>query len=124
MTELGYPTTELQAAQRLGHFARDPASRVLVAEVGGEVLGVIGTHIVPRLDQDLQSCRVTDIVVADRARRRGVGRRLLSAAEAEGRRQGAGRLDLSSANWRVDAHAFYHALGFESSSTSFFKLLD
>jgi GNAT superfamily N-acetyltransferase len=108
---------------RLAAFGADPASRVQVAERDGEVVGLVATHVVPRLDSDVVACRVVDIVVAAPARRSGVGRALIRAAEAEARRHGCRRLDLSSGAWRADAHAFYEAIGFERSALAFRKRL-
>lgn len=123
MTALGYPASGTLAAERLAAFAADPASRVQVAERDGEVVGLVATYVVPRLDADVIACRVVDIVVAAPARRSGVGRALIRAAEAEAGRQGCRRLDLSSGDWRSDAHAFYEALGFERSALAFRKKL-
>jgi GNAT superfamily N-acetyltransferase len=121
--ELGYPATEAEAAARIGRYAADPASRLQVAEVDGALAGLVGTHLVPRMDADGTSCRITDLVVAAAHRRRGLGSALLAAAEAEARRRGAPRLDLSSGDWRDDAHAFYARSGFESRSRTFTKRL-
>jgi N-acetylglutamate synthase-like GNAT family acetyltransferase len=123
LTQLGYPATVEFTAERLADFARDPASRVLVAERDGEVAGVVATHLVPRLDADSRSLRIVDLVVSERHRRAGVGRALVDAAEAEARRLRARRLGLSSGDWREDAHAFYERLGFSSNARSFVKPL-
>jgi hypothetical protein len=47
----------------------------------------------------------------------------MAAAEAEARRTGAPRLDLSSGEWRADAAAFYARLGFETRSRGFTRRL-
>ena len=93
------------------------------AETGGEVAGLIATHLVPRIEEDAPSCRVIGIVVAARHRRSGVATALLAAAEAEARAHGSRRLDLSSGDWRADAHAFYERLGFERRAQAFIKRL-
>jgi GNAT superfamily N-acetyltransferase len=97
---------------------------MLVAEVAGEVAGLIATHVVPRIEDDAPSCRVIAIVVAHRHRRAGVASALIGAAEAEARAHGARRLDLSSGDWRADAHAFYEHAGFERRALAFIKRLD
>ena len=96
---------------------------MIVAEAGGEVAGLIATHVVPRIEDDAPSCRVIAIVVAGRHRRTGVATALLAAAEAEARAHGSLRLDLSSGDWRADAHAFCERCGFERRAQSFIKRL-
>lgn len=123
LAELGYPASSSFAAQRLAQFDSDVSSRVQVAEASGEVVGLVATHIVPRLDTDLLSCRIVDMVVASEHRRCSIGSRLVDAAEAEARRHGSRRLDLSSGDWRGDAHVFYGTLGFETRSRGFVKRL-
>lgn len=121
--EMGYPCSPRQAAGYMARFRGERASRLQVAERAGAVVGLVATHIVPRLDEDGWSCRITDIVVAASQRRSGAGSALVAAAEAEARRHGARRLDLSSGEWRTDAHAFYARLGFRSQSRAFTKPL-
>jgi GNAT superfamily N-acetyltransferase len=105
-------------------LAADPQSRAIVAEVDGEVAGLIATHLVPRIEEDAPSCRVIGVVVSQRRRRAGVGRKLMAAAEDEALAHGARRLDLSSGDWRADAHAFYERVGFERRAQAFIKRLD
>jgi GNAT superfamily N-acetyltransferase len=121
---MGYPTSPQDAADVLGRFAEHQGSRLQVADGRDGVVGLVATQTVPRLDSDYLSCRVTDLVVSASHRRPGIGGVLLAAAEREARRAGATRLDLSSGDWRDDAHGFYVAMGFETRARSFTKRLD
>jgi len=94
-----------------------------VAERAGAVVGLVATQLVPRLDREGWSCRITDLVVGAAHRRSGVATALVGAAEEEARRRGALRLDLSSGEWRADAHAFYARLGFETRARAFTRRL-
>jgi GNAT superfamily N-acetyltransferase len=123
LAELGYPSSPQQARAHIRRFAQAPASRLQVADTERALVGLVATHIVPRLDADERSCRITDIVVLASQRRVGVGSALISAAEQEAGRHRAPRLDLSSGDWRADAHAFYLRLGFETRSRAFTKRL-
>ncbi len=123
LADLGYPTTTEAAAARIARFSSEPASRLQVADTPNRLVGLVATHIVPRLDDDRVSCRITDIVVSASHRRSGIGSALIAAAEDEARRTGAPRLDLSSGEWRTDAFAFYTRLGFEMRSRGFTKRL-
>jgi PhnO protein len=107
-------------------FAGDPASRlqVAVAEDGGELVGLVATHLVPRLNRERWICRVTELVVDPAARRSGVGRALIAAAEEEARSRGANLLDLTSGDWRDEAHRFYPEAGFERVGIGYLRRLD
>ena len=124
LRELGYPSSPEAAARHIGRFLDDPASRLSVAEGSGAVVGLVATHIVPRLDVDAYTCRVTDLVVMRAQRRRGLGTALLEAAARHAYESGAPRLDLTSGDWRDEAHGFYLASGFESTARGFTKRLD
>jgi GNAT superfamily N-acetyltransferase len=123
LADLGYPVSSEFAAERLAHFESDPASLVQLAEAEGTVIGLVATHVVPRLERELSSCRIVDLVVAANRRRAGVGRALLRAAEAEARRHDCRRLDLASGEWRADAHAFYDQMGFQTRARSYVRRL-
>jgi ribosomal protein S18 acetylase RimI-like enzyme len=58
-----------------------------------------------------------DLFVDDRARRGGVGRALMLAAQAWARDAGAARLDLSTAHANTRAQALYESLGWQRDET-------
>lgn len=121
--DMGYPASPEEAVDHIRRFDDDPGSRLQLAEDAGRVIGLVATHIVPRLDRDELSCRITDIVVGASYRRAGVGSALVAAVEREARDRGARRLDLSSGEWRTDAYAFYARMGFETQSRGFTRRL-
>ena len=123
LTQMGYPTATEAAEGHIDRFTRGSASYLQVAELGPEVVGLVATHLVPRMDDDEWSCRITDLVVSNAHRRLGFGSVLLTAAEGHARTHGARRLDLSSGDWRQDAHAFYPKAGFTSHSRGFTRRL-
>jgi GNAT superfamily N-acetyltransferase len=124
LADMSYPASPAAAMAHISLFASDPASRLQVAEDSERgVVGLLATHIVPRLDSDGFTCRITDLVVAVGHRRSGIGSALIAAAEQEARRAGAPRLDLSSGEWRADARAFYESHGFETRARAFTKRL-
>ncbi len=67
--------------------------------------------------------RITSMVVAPEAQRRGIGRRLLREAEALARRTGIARIEVTSNARRGGAHAFYRGCGYSDDSARFVKLL-
>lgn len=124
LTELGYPASEEAASAHVARFSADPASRLLVAlDERQRVAGLMATHIVPRLDDDAYTVRITDIVVAEVDHRQGIGTALLRTAEDSAVAAGITRLDLTSGDWRDNAHAFYTAQGFTSVARGFTKRL-
>jgi ribosomal protein S18 acetylase RimI-like enzyme len=75
----------------------------------------------PLIHRDLPVGRITAMVVRADRRGAGVGRRLEEELEAIARREGCGRIDLTSRHHREEAHAFYRSLGFEETSRRFVK---
>lgn len=64
---------------------------------------------------------VENVVVARRARRRGVARRLWAELEVEARRRDCYYVILVSGDWRTEAHRFYVSVGFEPDKFRGFK---
>jgi ribosomal protein S18 acetylase RimI-like enzyme len=75
--ELGYPGTPELAARNIQRFLEGTGSRLQVAQGADGVVGLAATHVLPRLEDDQITCRITDIVVASAYRRSGVGTILL-----------------------------------------------
>lgn len=95
----------------------------LVAELAGEVVGVLDMEYHQRLGDHRPQARVQDIIVTHSARGRGVGQGLLSRAEELARRRGCFRMALVTAGWRDDAHRFYERLGWDDYGTWYVKRL-
>ena len=122
--QLGYPADEDSVRRRLERLGRSEADATWVAEADGELVGLVGIHVSQVLAYDGDAAKVSEIVVDDRYRRRGVGARLMEVAEDEARRRGCVVLFLTTAERRKDAHAFYRRLGFEETGRRFAKSLD
>jgi len=112
MTQLGYPCSADDAAARLGYWLGDPASRVLVAERHGAVIGCLSLHAVPHLERTGRWARIESLVIDQSARGAGAGAALVRAAENQARRWGCLAMEVTSARTRHDAHAFYQQMGF------------
>ena len=88
-------------------------SVVFVAEADGQLLGF--TQLYPTWCS-VAAARIFvlyDLFVDDDARRGGVGRALMLAAQAFAREAGAVRIDLSTARTNVRAQGLYESLGWQ-----------
>jgi GNAT superfamily N-acetyltransferase len=121
--QLGYPADEQTVRRRLASFAASPADRLFLAEVDGEVVGFAGIHVSPSIEHDADTAKVSTIVVDEAHRRRGIGRALLDAVEAEARARGCGLVFLTTAERRTDAHEFYRRAGWAETGRRFAKEL-
>ena len=119
--QLGYPGSESAVAGRLERLAADPGSWVFVALDGNRVVGLASVHVMPILERDDPTARITAMVVEEAARRSGVGRALLERMEDVARAEGCGRIYLTTRYEREGAIAFYRRMGFEDTSLRFVK---
>lgn len=104
---------------------RRRAGEVLVAESDGEVVGVCQVIVFPHLQHTGGwCCELESVHVRDDRRGEGIGSALLGAAEGIARERGCYRVQLTSRNFRVDAHRFYAANGYELTSQGFKKYLE
>lgn len=121
--ELGYDVddgTVASAIERLGSDAH-----AWVAEGDGAVVGWVHVHRVDGF-QSPPYAEIRGLVVTEHMRRAGVGRTLMSAAEAWALEHGLTTLRLRSRETRTHAHRFYLRLGYEidKMSLTFGRTLD
>lgn len=115
LAELGYPDNDVDSVRaRLKAWAALADSAVFVSERDGAVVGVIAVSVIPYLERDGSLARIVALVTAQSARGTGVGRELVGAAERYAHEKGCVRMEVTSANRRSDAHAFYRRLGYEN----------
>jgi GNAT superfamily N-acetyltransferase len=117
LAELGYPDNTAESVhKRLELWNAEPRSTVFVAEQDGVVVGVVAVSTVPFLEYDGRFGRVVALVTAESVRGQGVGRALMAAAEEAAREFGCVLMEVTSANRREPAHAFYQSLGYSNYS--------
>jgi ribosomal protein S18 acetylase RimI-like enzyme len=88
----------------------------LVAEVGEELVGTVtlaGTHSDPELADRVERAYISDLAVSPRWQRKGVGARLLAAAESEARRQGFRIVTLTVDERNLPARRLYERSGYQ-----------
>ena len=123
LAALGYSVAADEVSDRIGRLSR-AGEPVLVAKLGDSLAGCLTWHVVPVLHRPKPVGRVTLLVVAEPARRKGVGRALVKAAEARLRQRGCGLIEVTSNVKLRAAHAFYERLGFERTSHRFAKPIE
>jgi len=123
LAQLGYPQGAVGLDERIDRMADTGTDAVLVAVVDGRVVGLVSLHVTPFFNEGAGRGRVTSLVVDDRRRGQGIGRRLLDAAEDAARDRGCTAIELTSAAHRLDAHRFYLSAGYEVQPHRFRKPL-
>jgi GNAT superfamily N-acetyltransferase len=123
MCELGYETTPAEMEARLKSILSNPAYKTFVAVMDGRVCGMIGTTTCPSYEHNDPGGRILAVVTLRAARRRGIGRALIAAAEKDFTERGIGRIALNTQLTREDAHKFYESLGYERNGWRFVKHL-
>jgi N-acetylglutamate synthase-like GNAT family acetyltransferase len=121
--QLGYAAEVPSVRRRLERLAASNADETWVAEGDGEIVGLVGLHVSDSLEHDGPVGKISEIVVEERLRGRGIGAALMKKAEREARRRGCVLLFLTTAERREDAHRFYRRLGFEETGRRFAKSL-
>jgi GNAT superfamily N-acetyltransferase len=121
VTELGYPSTVAEMRRRLVTIGNDANYRTFVAEVAQTVVGLAGVGIAPYYERDGTYGRLLILAVAERYRRRGIGRALVDSAEAWSAAHGATLMLVNRGRHRHDAHRFYERAGYVSTGVRFVK---
>ena len=117
--QLGYPVSAETIAERFELISRSPGHRFFVAEASGEVAGWVHVYGVRLLESPRFFAEIGGLVVDAKARRRGIGRSLMVAAERWASDNGYAEVRLRSGLHRTDAHQFYQSLGYELTKTSY-----
>ncbi len=109
-------------AARLETMSHFPGAMFLALE-WGPPSGLVALHWFPGLLADPLMARLTDILVAPEARRRGLGRLLLKAASRAARLAGCDRLECFPTEGQPALQAFLLAAGFVQLGTHFVRPL-
>ena len=121
--QLGYPASADDVGRRLERLSSSGTDRVVIAELGGEIVGLACLHISLSVAYDEPAAKLSAIVVDEPHRRRGIGEALVRELETEAKRRRCCVLFLTTAGDRDDAHVFYERLGFEETGRRFAKPL-
>ena len=108
--QLGYPSSAAEITGRLAEF--DAEHRVWVARNKDAVIGWIHAYVARHLVLE-PFVEIGGLVVADGARGKGIGPRLIDEACAWARSLGCDRVGVHSNVLREDAHRFYVRDGVE-----------
>jgi GNAT superfamily N-acetyltransferase len=116
-SQLGYKAVGENIEKRLAGLQGSPEYAVFVAELpGGEVAGWVGVFVYRCVEADARA-EVNGLVVDERMRSSGIGRRLMERAEEWAREKGCSAVGLRSNVIRERAHAFYERLGYKHIKT-------
>ncbi len=115
--ELGYPTTEREMKVRLRRVLPKKDHVVLIAELGGEVIGWLHASICDFLET-AAFVEINGLIVAEGQRSAGAGAKLIEAGEKWALQKKCSLMHVRSNVIRERAHAFYERQGFIHYKTS------
>lgn len=119
-TEEGYPAGPTDIVERLERFA-SAHSRVIVADVDGEVMGFIAIHSLPRFEHGDRILRILALVVDAGVRERGLGHLLLTEAERIGGELGCAFVEITAGHHRPEARHLYEAVGYDATVAAYLR---
>ena len=115
--ELGYPTTEKEMKVRLRRVLSKKDHVVLIAELGGEVIGWLHLSISDFLESP-SFAEINGLIVAEGHRSAGAGAKLIEAGKKWALQKRCPLMHVRSNVIRERAHAFYQRQGFIHYKTS------
>lgn len=118
--ELACDVTYEDGQKRMLRLMTSPTDRILVAEVAGEVVGLLSVHISPLLHRDV-SARITAFIVTAARQGQGIGSAMLREAEAWALASGCCQIEVTSGDHHAAAHGFYEHHGYRLDDRRFVK---
>lgn len=119
LAQLRYPSEVDAVASRLAGILNSPTQQVLVAVPADDsrIDGYIGVERRLTLEED-ERVEITGLVVDSAARRSGLGRTLVNAAEQWALQHGLHSVVVRSNVVRPESHPFYEGIGYQRTKTS------
>jgi len=123
LAQLGYPATPSEAAAQLAHLQEFPHATALVAEIQGQVVGLVTGHLFPSIHDAALVAWLTTLVIDEQHLQKGIGRHLSATIESWASSHGAARVSVTSGKHRDGAHSFYERIGYERTGLRLTKIL-
>ena len=115
--ELGYPAPLETMRERIRAISASSADLLIVAaDPTGEPVGWLQAHAAQLIESGFR-VEIVGLIVATAARRKGIGRSLVAAAERWAKSIRAPAIVVRSNIQRASSHAFYPALNFSATKT-------
>ena len=119
-TQLGYPTSTNEMADRIAAVAASAEDSALLVAVDDHDEPIGWAHVARlRLLERPPSAQLNGLVVDERHRSKGIGASLLRAAEAWACERGLFLMLIRSRTSREAAHTFYEREGYRVAKTSY-----
>ena len=115
--ELGYAMAPTEMSRNLAALLASPSHFVTVACDDDRLLGWVAAEYRLSLEGG-EKAELTGLVVDASARRRGIGRMLVAAAEQWASQRGLGKIVVRSNVAREESHPFYEGLGYTRTKTA------
>lgn len=125
MNELGYDTTVDEMKVRFENIKNHKDYKTFIATDDTEILGMVGFSKNYSYERNGIYVRILALVTRSSFRQRGIGKKLMDAAENWAREIGAGNVLLNCGNReeREIAQLFYKKIGYQVRSSGFIKKL-
>ena len=114
--ELGYPNSPEFVKEKIAVIAKSNCDTLL-----GIVIGAAHLHIAEMLHEQGKLGRIMALVVTNKYRWLGVGKKLIATAEAKAQDAGCSKMEVTSAMHREPAKKFYEGLGYAENRRRFIK---
>ena len=102
------------------HYISSSRSIIVAVNDDEHVVGCAFVEIQEDYVRPSKIAYITYVAVDENCRKQGIGRKLFDAVEDIGKNKNCIAIELTSANYRVGAHAFYESIGFTHKKTTVF----
>ena len=110
-SEMGYDYPKEETRQRIKDILEREHDKIYVAELDGSVVGYVHANDYNLIYAPAMK-NIMGIAVSNKHKRIGIGKALLTAAEAWAKADGAKGVRLVSGETRKEAHMFYERCGY------------
>lgn len=123
--ELGRPKpqkdSDVESFRKLvKKYVTDSDKQIHVAVIDDmKIIGMVSMVFLPRLNRDTSEMYVPELIVLEKHRNQGIGKKLIDSCISLAKEKNCHRIRLESGNKRKESHQFYKHLGFEQSAFSF-----
>lgn len=114
MRQLGYPISESDMQNRIELYTRHPVNKAFVAELEKKIIGSLALNIIDLFHTKDRFARVISMVIDEKFRNKGVGKKLMAYAEKYSKSINCTRIELTT-DWSREkdgTHHFYKNLDY------------